>query len=95
MAGKSRRGRKKQSFQSKKKKSGRSLRNVVQQQAVTQTSEPVTTPQQPLSSSVSIPTSVVKPAFTQYPYVIAELQRIGILAGIILVILIVLALVIS
>lgn len=41
------------------------------------------------------PTPPAVPRMTQYPYITTELQRIGILAGIILVILIVLALVLS
>ena len=48
-----------------------------------------------MPSSPSTLTSPAKSRTAQYPYITTELRRIGILAGIILVILIVLALVLS
>ena len=65
-----------------------------QPQAVAQTVKPaprakVRTP------SASIPSSMANLAAARYPYIAAELRRIGILAGLILVILVILALVFS
>ena len=95
MPGKSRRRRGKHSFQSKKKK-GRPYRPaiVAQQPAVAQTHEPVSSPSVPLPSA-SVPSPVVKPAAIWYPYIATELRTIGILAGIMLIVLVVLALVLS
>ncbi len=91
MPGKSRRRRGKYSIQSGKKK-GRSSRPTIlaQQPAVAQTREPVSSP------DVSVPSvSVAKPAAVRYPYIATELWTIGILAGILLAVLVVLALVLS
>lgn len=64
------------------------------QPAVAQTSQPVTPPRLSIPS-VSAPTPKAAPTTAQYQYITAELRRIGILAGIVLAILIVLALVLS
>ena len=95
MSGKSRHGRGKHVPQSKKRKSRRHfLATVTQQQAVAQTYEPVSQPDgsAPL---VSVPTPMAKLVAVRYPYIAAELRVIGLLAGIMLIILIVLALVLS
>ncbi len=94
MAGKSRRKRK-HLLQSKKRKSGqRFLASVVQRQAVAQTYEPVSHPNVS-APPVSVPTPVAKLAAVRYPHIATELRRIGILAGIMLVTLVVLARVLS
>jgi len=75
-------------LQSKRKKLRQSPpATVAQQQVVTQTHKPVASAH---PASTPIPKATQKTA--RYPYVTAELRRIGILAGIALVILIVLAL---
>lgn len=66
--------------------------SVTQQQVVAQTDKPVSRPTVS-TPSVSTPTPAVKSAAAQYPHITTELRTIGILAGIILVILTVLALV--
>ncbi len=82
-------------LQSKRRKSRQSFSaTAAQQRAVAQTSKSVVSP--PLSAPpVSVPTPMAKLSPARYPYIVAELRRFGILAGIMLVILIVLALVIS
>jgi len=78
-------------LQSKRKKIRQQpLATVAQQPVVTQTDKPVASA--PLAS---VPARKKAPDTVRYPYVVAELRRIGVLAGIILVILIVLALVLS
>ena len=95
MPGKSRRRKGKHLPQVKKRKSGRRfLATVVQQPAVAPTGEPVSRPEASVPL-VSEPTPIAKLAAVQYPYVATELRMIGILAGIMLVILVVLALVLS
>ena len=95
MPGKSRRGKGKHLPQSKKRKSRQRFSPpVVQHQAVAQTREPVSRPVVS-SPSVSVPTPMAKLAVARYPHIATELQTIGILAGIVLLILIVLALVLS
>lgn len=95
MHSKSRHGRRKHSFQGKKKKDRRSSPGVVaQQQAGIQIDKPVTPPRV-IAPSASEPTPMPVPTAVRYPYILAELRRIGILAGIMLVILVVLALVLS
>ncbi len=95
MPGKSRRKRKKYSIQSKRNKGRPSRPSVLGlQPAVAQTREPVSSPIVSVPSA-SVPTPVAKPAATRYPYIATELRTIGILAGIMLVILIVLAKVLS
>ena len=95
MPSKSRHGKGKQSFQSKRKRSKqRPSATVVQQQVAAQTNKPVTPPK--LSTPpAGVPTPRATLTTARYPYIVAELRRIGILAGIILVILIVFALVLS
>jgi len=91
MPGKSQR---KHLSQSKKRKRRRDSSAIAAQQPVSQTYEPVS---QPVVSAPS--PSVLTPKVTQtvarYPYIVTELQRIGILAGIMLAILVVLALVLA
>ncbi len=95
MPDKSRRSREKHSAQSKKKKSKSSHpTTLAQQPAVAQTHEPVSSPKVPITP-VSVPTSMVKPVAVHYPYIATELRTIGILAGIMLIILTVLAFVLS
>ena len=78
-------------LQSKRKKIRQQpLATVAQQPVVTQTAKPVAST--PLASA---PARKMAPDTVRYPFVIAELRRIGVLAGITLVILIVLALVLS
>ena len=93
MPGKSRHKKKQHLPQSKKRKSGQHFATTVaQQQTVTQTREPA--PHAGVSAPLaSVPTPAAKVAAVQYPHMVAELRMIGILAGIILVILVVLALV--
>jgi len=88
VSGKSRR---RHPSQSKKRKGKQGFSAVAAQgQAVAQTYKPVSQPKV-LAPSASVST----PAQTQarYPYVATELRRIGLLAGIVLVILVVLYLV--
>ena len=89
MPGKSRRGRGKHSARSKKRQG--TLARVVQQRVASETYEPAA-PVVP-ASSPSVPTPITTPTGARYPYIITELRRIGILAGIMLAILVVLALV--
>ena len=89
MPGKSRHGRGKRSFQSKKGESRRSPPTIAAQQ------QPVSQAYKPVAPSVSAPTPMPAQTATQYPYIPTELRTIGILAGIILAILVVLALVLS
>ncbi len=95
MPSKSRRGRGKYSPQSKKRKDRPSRPAMpVQQSAVAQTRESVSSP------DVSVPlarvlTPMAKPAAGRYPHIATELRTIGILAGIMLIVLVVLALVLS
>ena len=95
MPGKSRHGKRKHSFQGKKKKGRRSPSDiVVQRQADIQIDKPVTPPRM-VTPSASAPTPMPVLTAVRYPYILTELRRIGILAGIMLVILVVLALVLS
>ena len=94
MPGKSQRSRRKHSFQGKKKKGRRSPPGVVAQQpAGIQIDKPVALPPVALPR-VAVP-AVSTPTPLRYPYILTELRRTGILAGIMLVILVVLALVLS
>jgi len=95
MPGKSRHGKGKQPVRSKRRRSGRSsLASAAQQPPVSQTYEPV--PQPEVSTPLpTTPTSSAAVSTVRYPYITTELRRIGILAGIMLVILVVLALVLS
>lgn len=95
MPSKSQHGRKKRSFQGKKKKGRRSPPGVVtQRQVATQTDKPVVSPKV-VTPSASTPTPMPVLTAVRYPYILTELRRIGIIAGIMLVILVVLALVFS
>jgi len=75
-------------------KKGKSRRHfeapVVQQSAVTETGEHVSQPGTP-APSVSTPGPLAKPTAFRYPYMATELRTIGILAGVIITILIVLS----
>ena len=95
MSDKSRHGKGKHSFHSKRKKSRQHFSaTAVQQGVALQTNKPAASPT--LSApSVNVPTPRTTLTTARYPYIVAELRRIGILAGITLVILIVLALVLS
>ena len=101
MPGKSRHAKGKHPSRSKKGRTRRrldlerqdSLDTVAQQQPVSQTYEPVSQPK--VAPSISIPTPVATQAAARYPFVAAELRRIGILAGIMLAVLVVLALALS
>ena len=95
MPSKSRHGRRKHSFQGKKKKGRQSPLGVVaRQQAVTETPKPVAPPEV-AAPSASAPTPMPVLTAVQHPYILTELRRIGILAGVMLTILVVLALVLS
>ena len=91
---KSRRGRAKRSSQSRKKRGLGSSTMAVQQPVAAQTYEPVA-PSQVAAPPASVPTSVPTPAAAHHPFVATELRRIGILAGIMLITLVVLALILS
>ena len=93
MPGKSQRRRGKYSAQSKKRKSRPSRPTMLAQQpAVAQTHESVSSPKVSVPSA-SVPTPMAEPASVRYPYIASELRTIGILAGIMLIVLVVLALV--
>lgn len=95
MPSKSRHSRRKYSIQSKRKKGRPSHPTLLtQQSAVAQTHEPAPPPKVSVPSA-SVPTPMAKPAAARYPYIAAELRTIAILAGIMLIILTVLALVLS
>ncbi len=95
MPGKSRRKRGKYSFQSKRKKERTSRpTTLAQQPAAIQTHEPVASPSISVPSA-SVPTPKTKPVAVGHPYVATELRTIGILAGIMLIVLVALALVLS
>jgi len=95
MPGKSRQGRRRHSPRSKKGKGKRSPSAIVaQRQAVAQSREPVSHPEVS-APSVSVPTTMATLTTARYPYIVIELRRIGILAGIMLAILVVLALVLA
>ena len=89
MPRKSRHGKRKHLFHGKKggSKTGHQAINT-QQPPVSQTYKPAAPP-------VSAPVSVTTQSAARYPYTLTELKRIGILAGIMLVILVVLAVVLS
>jgi hypothetical protein len=89
MPDKSRHVRGKHLSRRKKRKMGHgTLPTVAQRQAITQ-------PEVPTSPAKKVPAPTVTPTATRYPYVAAELRRIGILAGIMSVALVVLVLVLS
>ena len=98
MPGKSGHAKGKHHLHSKKKKGSQKLRverqyspaTITQQQTITQADEAIPAPTVS-APSASIATAVTKPSTVQHSYIGRELQRIGILAGIMLVILVVLA----
>jgi hypothetical protein len=95
MSGKLRHGKGKHPVRSKRRRSGRdSLAIAAQQTPVSQTYKAVLQPKVS-APSPSTPTPTATVTTARYPYIITELRRIGILAGITLVILVVLALVLS
>ena len=95
MPGKSRHDRRKHSFQGKKKKGRRSPPGVVaQRQADMQVDKPVASPRV-VASSAGVPTPMPVLTAVRHPYILTELRRIGILAGVMLAILVVLVLVLS
>jgi hypothetical protein len=95
MSGKSRRSRAKRSYQGKKKKVRLSSANVAAQPpAAAQATESVMPPRV-AAPPARVPTPAPKPAEFRYPFITTELRRIGILAGIMLVVLVVLAVVLS
>ena len=105
MPGKSRPGKGKYSPQSKKKRKSSPNRPTmpVQQPAVTQTHESVpfrvSLQGEPYSDvpvrSARVPTPLVTPLAKRYPYIATELRTIAILAGVLLIVLVVLARVLS
>jgi len=93
MPGKSRQSRRKRLSRSKGRKSRQGLSAIVtQQQEVTQIDKPVSHPDISVSPARA-PTPT--PTRIQYPYIATELRRIGILAGVMLAVLVVLALVLA
>ncbi len=95
MPSKSQHSRRKRSFQGKKKKGRRSPPGVVaQRQAVAETRKPAAPPRV-AAPSASAPTPMPGLTAVRHPYILTELRRIGILAGIMLVILVVLVLVLA
>ncbi|MFC1913803.1 hypothetical protein ACFLXF_00800 [Chloroflexota bacterium] len=97
MAKKSRQGKGKHQPQSRK---GRAKQRYAAVAAGQQAVSPVTSPSEPVAASIPSPPVSVRttPAVSgkaRYTYITAELKRIGILSGIILAILIVLALVLQ
>ena len=67
---------------------------LAQQPAVTPTSKPVSTPEMSIPPA-SMPSLATKPVAVWHPYITTELRTISILSGIMLIVLIVLALVLS
>ncbi len=81
--------------QSKKGKGRRSRSvTVTHQQPVAQSNKPVSRPEVS-APPVSVPAPVPPQIVVQYPYIVTELRTIGILAGVMLAILVVLALVLA
>jgi hypothetical protein len=90
MPDKSRQGKGKHLVRSKRKKSGHGIVAVAQQPVVSQPGGPAPQAEVPARLSVtSTPSATVSTVL--YPYIFSELRRIGIIAGIMLVILVVLA----
>ncbi len=92
MPSKSRRGRAKHSFQNKKRKGLGPSHIAAQPPALARSPESVA-PAEVAVPSVSASPPMPKTAASHHPFITTELRRIGILAGIMLVILIVLAVV--
>jgi hypothetical protein len=99
MSGKSRRGHAKHISQSKKKRSRVSHPTIAVQQPVAAAAA-AAAPEPAVAAKVVAPVSKAstptrKPSAISYPLVSVELRRIGILAGIMLVVLVVLSIVLS
>ncbi|MFC2013694.1 hypothetical protein ACFLU8_02295 [Chloroflexota bacterium] len=95
MPGKSQHGKHKLS-RSKRGKGRKEVPAIpTQQPVVIQTSEPVSPSEVSAAPSKSVPVAVATPVADRYPYIATELRRIAILAGVMLVILVILALVFS
>jgi len=93
MPGKSRHARRKLTRKEKQRKKLASLAQASQQPAVAQPYEPVAPAKAVSTPSVSMPASRPVQIDVHYPYIASELRRIGILAGAMLVVLIILSLV--
>lgn len=91
MPGKSRHGKGKHHYHGKKSRARHHVPMV--SQAVAGTPQPAATVSAPPPSRA--PTAATTPRAIQHPYITAELRNIGILSGVILVILIVLARILS
>ena len=95
MSGKSRRSRSRRLSQCKKRRGRQSsLTRAAQQQTIAQTDK-IVSRSSLAAPATSVPTAIAAATGAQYSYVVTELRRIGILAGIVLVILVVLALILS
>jgi len=95
MSGKSRSRKGKYSAQNKKGKGSPSLpTRLAQSSAAAQTHESGSSSGIPVAPA-RVPISMAKPVAISHPYVAAELRTIAILAGIIIIVLVVLALVLS
>jgi len=92
MPSKSRRGHPPRSKRGKGKWSR--LVTVPQQQAVAQSYKPAPRPEVP-APSATVPAPLPTQTAVHYPYIVTELRTIGILGGVILAILVVLALVLA
>ena len=93
MPGKARRGRGKYSSRSKKRKGKQASAVTVAQQKVAAPVHEPAVPTEFSSPAASVPTPTAKSISVRYPYIVTELRNIGILAGIMVVILVVIALV--
>ena len=94
MPGKSRHGRRKPP-RSKRKRGRQDVSAIrAQQRVAAQTYKPASHPEAS-APSASAPSMMATLTVTRYPYITAELRRIGILAGVMLIILVILALVFS
>ena len=92
MSGKAKRGRGKHSSQSKKRKGRQDSAVIVaHQEAAAPVLKPAV-PTEPSSPVVRAPAPAAKSVSVRYPHIGVELRNIGILAGIMVVILVVLAL---
>ena len=95
MPGKSRRRRGKSSVPSRKKRAMSNRPSLLVPPSVgAQAAKAVSSPNLPVPKA-GVPVSRVEPAPVHYPYVAAEMRTIGILAGIMVIVLVVLALLIS
>jgi hypothetical protein len=92
MSGKSRYGKRKHSAPSRKRKERQHYLATVTRQPITAQASMLTPSTGKVDPKASMPVSSATPATDDYASVIAELKRIGILTGIILFIMIVLAL---